>query len=81
LDSGEDLKINYVRPYPPGGDRDGRSKKRTPDDTEREEDEGAERDVPEGGDPEVKDGHIDTRVSPFRDGNLALKTRGFGVDN
>ncbi len=62
--SGDDLKINYVPPYPPKGDNDERPARRKPLETEEEEEQ-EERNRPEGEVPQVEDGHIDTRVSPL----------------
>jgi hypothetical protein len=60
----EDIKINQIRPYPPKGDENGRSKKRTPGEADEEEERNP-REGPKHGEPEVQDGHIDTRVSPL----------------
>jgi hypothetical protein len=62
--TGDDLKINYIPPYPRKGNNDGRPARRKPGEIEEEEEQ-EERNCPEGETPEVKDGHIDTRVSPL----------------
>ncbi len=64
MDSGEDLTINQVPQYPQKGDNKHRSRKQKPGENEEDDGNQAERNCPAGGEPQIKDGHIDTRVAP-----------------
>lgn len=70
----EDLRINRIRPYKPEGDGAGRSGRRRRGETaeeagEEDEEEQNRSDGSGNGEPEVTDGHIDTRVSGWETPN------------
>ena len=70
MDSGEDLTINQVPQYPRKEENRNRSRKPKPGENEEEDESQGERNCPASGEPQIKNGHIDTRVAPPQGSNL-----------
>lgn len=72
----DEIRINQIRPWP--ADDDTRERK---NDRAGEEDEQPAKRPPVDEEPEVKDGHIDTRVAPVFGATICLKSATRGGDN